>query len=160
MTRLKILSLALLGTAVLASTAAATPRAQSELREMRCRYIEDDNGRAVTIEAPTLRVLSQTAAEGRFQPEVPEGVSSIMCSRTSIVPGANDDEVLWLGMPLFIAEMGTPGRLGVLEINEGSYRFRMLEGRVEPEEQARLDARLDEFQARFRAIQQRQQTAR
>ena len=49
----------------------------------------------------------------------------------------------------YIAEMGTPGRLGVLEINEGRYRFRMLEGRLRTEEQAAIDARLAEFQARF-----------
>ena len=164
--RLKLVSHAILcagGIVMLApAVAVATPRTRgpAQVQEVRCRYIEDDNGRAVTLEAPGLRVLSQTAAEGRFQPAVPEGVSGIMCSRTSLVPGANDDEVLWLGMPLFIAEMGTPGRLGVLEINDGHYRYRMIEGQVAPEEQAMLDARLDEFQARFQALQQRQQTPR
>jgi len=158
---LPILSFAILcgaGIATLAATPAASiPR---PLQELRCRYIEDHNGQAITLEAPGLRVLEQTAASGRFQPAVPQGVSSIMCSRTSLIPAANDDEVLWLGMPLYIAELGSPGRLGVLEINEGSYRFRMLEGRVRPEEQAQVDERLNEFQARFREIQQRQQAQR
>ncbi|MEA3045250.1 MAG: hypothetical protein QOH47_3088 [Sphingomonadales bacterium] len=162
--RLPILSLAALcgaGIATLAaSPAASIPRQPRPLQELRCRYIEDHNGQAITLEAPGLRVLEQTAASGRFQPAVPQGVSSIMCSRTSLIPAPNDDEVLWLGMPLFIAELGSPGRLGVLEINEGSYRFRMIEGRVRPEEQAQVDARLDEYQTRFREIQQRQQARR
>jgi len=161
---LPILSLAILsgaGIAMLAATPAASiPRSPRPLQELRCRYIEDNNGQAVTLEAPGLRVLEQTAASGRFAPAVPQGVSSIMCSRTNLIPAPNDDEVLWLGMPLYIAEMGVPGRLGVLEINEGSYRFRMLEGRVRPEEQAQVDARLDEYQARFREIQERQQARR
>jgi hypothetical protein len=159
-----VLSLALLcgaGIATLAATPAASiPRQPAALQEMRCRYIEDHHGQAITLEAPGLRVLEQTAQSGRFQPAVPAGVSSILCSRTSLIPAPNDDEVLWLGMPLFIAELGNPGRLGVLEINQGSYRFRMIEGRVRPEEQAQVDARLDQFQARFREIQQRQQALR
>jgi hypothetical protein len=162
--RLKSLSLAALCGAgiftLAASPAASTPREARAVQELRCRYIEDHRGQAVTIEAPGLHVLSQTAAEGRFQHRVPEGVSSIMCSRTSIIPAAFDDEVLWLGMPLYIAEMGTPGRLGVLEINEGAYRFRFLEGAARPGEQAQLDQRLDEFQTRFHALQQQQAQAR
>jgi hypothetical protein len=161
--RLPFLSLAALcgaGIAALAATpAASTPSQPRETQEIRCRYIEDHHGQAVTIEAPTLHVLSQTAASGRFQPEIPAGVSSFLCSRTSIIPAAYDDEVLWLGVPLYIAEMGAPGRLGVLEINEGHYRFRFLEGAARPGEQALLDERLDQFQSRFQQIQQRQQTS-
>lgn len=157
-TRLQILSLAALCGATLAATPAASiPRQPREVQELRCRYVEDHGGQAVTIEAPDLHVLSQTAASERFQPPIPQGVSSFMCSRTSIIPAAFDDEVLWLGVPLYIAEMGVPGRLGVLEINEGRYRFRFLEGAARPGEQALLDARLDHFQARFQEIQQRQQ---
>ena len=162
-TPIQILSLAALcgaGILTLAATpAASTPGQPREVQELRCRYIEDHGGQAVTLEAPDLHVLSQTAAAERFQPVIPQGVSSIMCSRSSIIPAAYDDEVLWLGMPLFIAEMGVPGRLGVLEINEGHYRFRFLEGAARPEEQALLDERLDRFQTRFQQVtqQQRQQ---
>ena len=56
---------------------------------------------------------------------------------------------MWLGLPLHIAQMGTPGRLAVLELDQGRYRFRMIEGRARAAEQAEIDARLAEFQARF-----------
>ena len=90
-----------------------------------------DNGRLQTVQALDLHVLRDTARNGRFSPRLDQSVVSIMCSRNDILPAANDDEVVWLGMPLHIAEMGSPGRLGVLEITEGQYRFRMLEGRLQ-----------------------------
>lgn len=122
-----------------------------ELREMRCDKLEMDNGRVVVVEASDIHVLRDTALGGDYRPALGSDVASIMCSRTSIVPAANDDEVIWLGMPLHIAQMGSPGRLGVLEIERGRYRFRVIEGRApNPAEQAAIDARLAEFQARFR----------
>jgi hypothetical protein len=128
---------------------AATART-SELQEIRCDMMDMERGRLRTFEALDLRVLRDTARDGRFMPTLPAGVVSIMCSRNSIVPAANDDEVLWLGMPFHIAQMGSPGRLAVLELNEGRYRYRMLEGRApDAEEQAAIDARLAEFQSRF-----------
>lgn len=108
-----------------------------------------DNGRLQTVQALDLRVLRDTALAGRFSPRLDQGVVGIVCSRNDVLPAANDDEVLWLGVPLHIAEMGSPGRLGVLELNEGQYRFRMIEGRLRAEEEPALAARLAEFQARF-----------
>lgn len=158
--RLHALSLAALcgaGIFTLAvSTAASAMRAPRPLTELRCDAMENNNGRLVTIETPNLHVLRQTAAAERFAPELPDGISSIMCGRNSIIPAANDDEVLWLGLPLYIAEMGSAGRLGVLEIENGRYRYRFLEGRARPGEQALLDQRLGEFQARFQTLQQQQ----
>lgn len=127
---------------------AMAPRS-GQLREIRCDTLEMDNGRLQTVQALELRVLRDTAENGRFSPNLDRSVVSIMCSRNDILPAANDDEVIWLGMPLHIAEMGSPGRLGVLEITEGQYRFRMLEGRLRPDEEPALAARLAEFQARF-----------
>lgn len=135
------------------STAASAMRAPRPLTELRCDAMENHNGRLVTIETPDLHVLRQTAAAERFAPALPDGISSIMCGRNSIIPAANDDEVLWLGLPLYIAEMGSGRRLGVLEIENGHYRYRFLEGQARPEEQALLDQRLAEFQARFQALQ-------
>lgn len=128
------------------STATARP---SGLQEIRCDSLQMDDGRVQTVMEPELRVLRDTARSTPFEPRLDEDVVSIMCSRNHLVPAANDDKVLWLGLPLHIAEMGSPGRLGVLELDNGHYRFRMLEGRLRPEEQAELDARLAEFQARF-----------
>lgn len=131
---------------------ASAMRAPRPLTELRCDAMENHNGRLVTIETPDLHVLRQTAATTRFAPELPEGISSIMCGRNSIIPAANDDEVLWLGLPLYIAEMGTPGRLAVLEIEQGVYRFRFLAGQAREGEQAMVDQRLAEYQARFHAL--------
>lgn len=155
-TSLRALPLAALcgaGLVAIAAPAAASNRPPPrELHELRCDAMENHNGRLVTIETPNLHVLRQTAGPARFAPALPEGISSIMCGRNSIIPAANDDEVLWLGLPLYIAEMGTPGRLGVLEIDQGHYRFRFLAGTARPGEQALLDQRLDEFQTRFRTV--------
>jgi hypothetical protein len=149
--RLTALSLAALSGVALASTAAAADR---PLRELRCDLMETTReGRMSTIEAPDLHVLAQTSAAGRFSTDIPEGTAGIMCGRSSILPAAHDDEVIYLGVPLFIAETGTPGRLGVLEIDQGRYRFRMLEGRLSAEEQTAMDGRLDEFQRRIAPAQ-------
>jgi hypothetical protein len=140
------------GLLALTISSAATARPERPLTELRCDAMENHNGRLVTIQAPDLHVLSQTAAEGRFQPTLPDGIASIMCGRNSIIPAAHDDEVIWLGLPLYLAETGSGRRLGVLEIDNGRYRYRLLEGNARPEEQARLDQRIEEFQARFDAM--------
>jgi hypothetical protein len=147
--RFTALSLAALGAAFAfaAPAAADSPR---PLRELRCDLMETTpQGRMSTIEAPDLHVLQQTAVAGRFRPEIPDGTAGIMCGRSSILPAAHDDEVIILGVPLFIAETGSGRRLGVLEIDQGRYRFRMLEGRLSADEQAAMNGRLDEFQRRL-----------
>jgi hypothetical protein len=155
--RLSLLSLAALGgiTFVAASPAAAAP--QRELREIRCDMLEQDRGRMVTIEAPGLHVLAQTADGRNFQPVIPQGIAAISCGRTSVIPAAWDDRVIELGLPLFIAEAGSLGRLGVLEIDNGRYRFRFLRGEVQPGEQAMIDERIQLYQSRFDASLRRSQ---
>lgn len=149
--------LAALAMLSLGATGASAATARSAgLQELRCDTLEMDRGRVQTVMAPELRVLRDTARSGAFEPGLDDGVVSIMCSRNQLLPAANDDEVLWLGLPLHIAEMGSPGRLGVLELNAGRYRFRMLEGRLRDGEQAQIDARLAEFQARFQQVLQQQ----
>ena len=115
--------------------------------------LEQNRGRMVTIEAPDLHVLAQTAGGQNFAPAIPRGIAAISCGRTSVIPAAWDDQVLALGLPLFIAETGTRGRVGVLEIDNGRYRFRLIRGEMQPEEQAEIDARVQAYQARFDAAQ-------
>lgn len=146
---ISIRTLALAAAGALSLAAVGASASPSEIREIRCDTLEMDNGRLQTVQALDLHVLRDTARNGRFAPRLDQSVVSIMCSRNDILPAANDDEVVWLGMPLHIAEMGSPGRLGVLEITEGQYRFRMLEGRLRAEEEQPLAARLAEFQSRF-----------
>lgn len=158
--RLSLLSLAALGgmTLFAAAPGAATP--QRELRELRCDMMEQQRGRLVNIQAPDLHVLAQTANGQRFEPVIPQGIVAISCGRSSLVPASWDDQVLTLGLPLFIAEMGGgPGRLGVLEIDNGRFRYRVVHGTARPEEQAEIDARIQTYQARFDA-EQRQRRPR
>ncbi len=153
--RLSLLSLAALGAAacIAAAPAAATP--QRELIELRCDMLEQNHGRLVTIEAPNLHVLRQTANGQRFAPAIPQGIVGISCGRSSVIPAAWDDQVLALGLPLFIAEMGTLGRVGVLEIDNGRYRFRLTRGEARPEEQAQIEERIQQYQSRFDEAQRR-----
>ena len=154
--RLSLLSLAALGGAALIAMAPAAA-SQRELREIRCDMLEQDRGRMVTIEAPDLHVLAQTAEGRPFAPAIPRGIAAISCGRTSVVPAAWDDKVIALGLPLFIAESGSAARLGVLEIDNGRYRFRFLQGQARPEEQAMIDERIRLYQSRFDAAQRQRQ---
>ena len=152
-TRFTLLSLAALGGTTLLAAAPAAATSSRELREIRCDMLEQNRGRMVTIEAPDLHVLAQTAGGREFAPAIPRGIAAISCGRTSVIPAAWDDRVITLGLPLFIAEVGTAGRLGVLEIDNGRYRFRFLRGSARPEEQAQIDERIQLYQSRFDASQ-------
>jgi hypothetical protein len=141
--------LAALAALSLSAAANAVPRT-GELRESRCDTLERDGRHVLVVQAPDLHVLRDTALGGDFNPGFAESVAGILCSRSSIVPGAHDDEVVWLGLPLHIAQAGSPGRLAVLEIDRGRYRFRVIEGPApDAGEQAEIDARLAAFQARL-----------
>ena len=153
--RLSLLSLAALGGSAVIAAAPAIATPQRPLTEIRCDMLEQDRGRLVTIEAPNLHVLRQTANGQRFAPSLPQGIVGINCGRTSIIPAAWDDQVLALGVPLFISEAATPGRVGILEIDNGRYRFRLTRGQMQPEEQAQVDERIQTFQSRFDAAQAR-----
>jgi hypothetical protein len=148
-----LLSIAALAgmTLAIAAPAAATP--QRELRETRCDLLEQNRGRLLTIEAPDLHVLAQTANGQRFAPAIPQGMAGVSCGRSSVIPAAWDDQVLALGLPLFIAEDSSRGRVGVLEIDSGRYRFRLIRGEAQAGEQAEIDARIQSYQARFDAAQ-------
>ena len=154
--RLTLVSLAALGGATLIAAAPAAAISSRELREIRCDMLEQNRGRMVTIEAPDLHVLAQTANGQNFAPAIPRGIAAISCGRTSVIPAAWDDRVITLGLPLFIAEVGTAGRLGVLEIDNGRYRFRFLRGQARPEEQAQIDERIQLYQSRFDAALRQQ----
>lgn len=153
--RLTLLSFAALAGAVLCTAAPAAATPQRELREIRCDLLEQQRGRMITIEAPGLHVLAQTANGRQFAPAIPQGIAAIACGRTSVIPAAWDDQVIALGLPLFLSDPA--GRLGVLEIDNGRYRFRLLEGRTRPEEQAQIDERIRLYQSRFDAALRRAQ---
>ena len=146
MTLSKILiSVAALGAGSLALLAPAS--ATGRQFEERCD-VQARNGRVLeTIEMRDLHVLALNASD-RFAPSLPSGTQAIVCLRSDITPAAYDDKVLALGIPLIIAELGRPHRLGVLEIADGAYRFRMMEGTLPASDQAAVQARLEEYRAR------------
>ena len=112
-------------------------------------------GTVHTLNLPALRVLVPTAQEGRFAPTLPDGVVAILCGRASILPAEHDDKVLALGIPFYILEAGNPGRLGVLEINQGQFRFRMMEGTLRPRRSSRCRAASTSFSPAFRPADDR-----
>lgn len=147
---MSLCSIASLAALSLTAAAANAVERSGELRELRCDTLEMERGRVVVVASDELRVLRDTALGGDYDPGLRRPAASIMCNRNSIVPAAHDDEVIWLGMPLHIAQTGSPGRLAVLEIERGRFRYRMLEGPPpDAAEQTAIDARLAEFQARF-----------
>lgn len=148
--RLSMLSFAALGGAMLIASVPAGATPQRPLREIRCDMLEQNRGRLETIEAPGLRVLEQTSSGQQFAPAIPQGIAGISCGRSSVIPAAWDDKVIALGLPLFIA---SGQRLGVLEIDNGQFRYRFIQGQAQAEEQAQIDARIQQFQSRFDAAQ-------
>jgi len=66
----------------------------------------------------------------------------VMCARAALLPAVNDAEIVVAGFPFMIAE--DPGdRIGVLEISDGTFRFRMVQGELTAEEKMRLAPRLE-----------------
>jgi len=153
--RMSLLSLAAFAGATLITATPASATPHRELREIRCDMLEQERGRLVTIEAPELHVLAQTANGQRFAPAIPQGVVGINCGRSSVIPAAWDDQVLSLGVPLFLGDPA--GRFGVLEVDNGRYRFRLIRGEVQAGEQAEIDARVQSYQTRFDAERRQSQ---
>jgi hypothetical protein len=148
--RFAMVSLAALGGFMLTAPIPAGATPQRPLRELRCDMLEQNRGRLETVEAPGLRVLEQTANGLPFTYAIPQGIAGISCGRTSVIPAAWDDRVITVGLPLFIA---SDTRLGVLEIDNGRFRYRFIRGQAQPDEQAQIDERIQQFQSRFDAAQ-------
>jgi hypothetical protein len=144
----KMLSIAAFGAAAAALCAPAS--AAGRQFEERCD-VQARSGRVLeTIEMRDLHVLALSAGD-RFAPSLPRGTEAIVCLRGSITPAAYDDKVVALGIPLIIAELGQPHRLGVLEVNDGAFRFRMMQGTLPAADQAEVQARLEEYRSRLAA---------
>lgn len=129
--------------------APAAAQRSNPLREDRCDVQAQRAYQVETVAVPSLHVLDQTGQADRFAPVLPSGAQAIVCLRTSIMPQAHDDEVIALGVPLVLAETGGQHRLGILEAREGRYRYRMMEGRLTPEEESTIQARLEEYHSRL-----------
>jgi hypothetical protein len=145
--RVKMLSIAAFCAGSMALCASAETTSADRLREDRCDVQARASHTLQTIPMRDLHVLEQTSHGGRFAPVLPFGTQAIICLRTSLTPAAHDDKVLALGFPLIIVEVGRR-RVGALEVSEGAYHYRMMQGSLLEAEQAQVDARLTEFLAR------------
>lgn len=75
----------------------------------------------------------------------PGSLDAVVCDRPTLFIGANDHRVLTdLGVPLFIRNAG---RVMVLEVSEGRFRVRFIEGRPTAEESQTLAAAIDRAHA-------------
>src|SRR3954470_13997150 len=124
--RVKMLCVAAFGAGFMALCAAASATSPDRQREDRCDVQARSGHVLETVSMPDLHVLEQ-ASYARFAPSLPRGAEAIVCLRTSITPAAHDDKVLALGIPLIIVEVGRPHRMGVLEITDGAFRYRLAE---------------------------------
>jgi hypothetical protein len=92
---------------------------------------------------PDLHPLTQAGQGQRFTLDAPAG-SPVMCARASLLPVVNDAELVVSGHPFMIAE--DPGeRIGVLEVSDGKFRFRMVQGALTADEMKRLAPRLEDM---------------
>lgn len=148
--RMKMLCIAAFGAGSMALYAPAAAGSDRQ-REDRCDVQARSGHVLQTIEMRDLHVLEQTSDGASFAPSLPRGTEAIVCLRTSITPAAHDDKVLALGIPLIIVEVGRPHRMGVLEIADGAFRYRLTEGSLPAADQAAVQARLEEYRGRLPA---------
>jgi len=136
--------------ALAAAQATPAPPAAAPAPESRCTYIVRDATGLHPGEDPNLHVLAQTAADGQFAPVKPAGAVGIQCWRTSVIPGPHDEEVIIAHLALIIAETTgpSPHRVGALDYDGTHFHFTLRTGTFTAAEQAALDARLAEFNAR------------
>ena len=125
-------------------TAARGAVSMAPVAEGACGVIKptaDKQGAFVAM--PDLHPLTQTGTGQRFTLDAPAG-SVVMCARAALLPLANDAELVVAGFPFMIAE--DPGeRIGVLEVSDGKFRFRMVQGVLTAAETKQLAPRIEEM---------------
>lgn len=137
-------------------TPVAEPEAPAAPAEVTVRNIEDGcslvlgvNGQTqVTPLSPDVRVLG---VAGPIKVAVPAGsrLLGLMCHRSLVVPDAEDDRVIrQLDVPLYIAGNGVTVKL---QLANGAYILKGLDGTWDPADQAAIDAVLALFRTRLAA---------
>jgi hypothetical protein len=126
--------------------------------EEKCGLVVDSaDGNGALLPRPDIHPLSQTGQGKAFTVDAPED-ASIMCQRSSIIPAANDIEVVLAGYPFYIIEKDSE-RIGTLEIDLGECQLRMVRGELSTAEQATLQVRMAEVQRVANAIADARATA-
>lgn len=92
-------------------------------------------------------LAEETAREGLMPPPpLPEGSAGIVCQRETVVPDANDFEILRHGIPLYIrAGEGDDMTTLVLGFADGNYVVQVPEGEITEEERGAIVAALEGF---------------
>lgn len=110
-----------------------------------------DDGETEYSKVDGLQVMPLTTTQGffatTFNADRPIEVTAILCERDLIVPHALDFMVLEAGYAFYISVTDRDGgeRVGVLEQPNGTYRFRIVEGRVNQEESDAIRDRMADF---------------
>ena len=95
-----------------------------------------------------LHVLELSGNDEPFAEDLPEG-AVVLCLRSGPVPASGDWKVLAAGHVLYLTEDVNDGRTGVLQISDGQFRYRLLEGELSGEESAQVVDRLAQYEERF-----------
>lgn len=123
----------------------ASPSSTPPAAEGRCAIVRPDaKGEPQITDAPDLHVLTQTGPGKNFTLPAATDGASVMCTRAELLPVVNDAEVLLQGYPFTIVE--DPGqRMGVLEYSDDKFSFRMMDGKLTPDEEKLLAPRLKQM---------------
>lgn len=99
---------------------------------------------------PSLQVQTLTpSATFALPADAPANVKAVQCGRLALVPKDTDYKVLAAGFPFAIV---ADGRVGILEMEEGRVRFRMLEGKMTEAETDSVQATLNSSQEHLNQI--------
>lgn len=138
------------GIALSCAAQALPPPPADPGREIECGLMIRYGPMIEGVPAPGLHILSRTAADPPLSATLSTNVVRVGCRRTIIIPGPFDDAVATRGIPLTIVEEGS-GRVLVLELAAGHYRYQVGNGALTDEETSAVARRLAEFQARRQA---------
>ena len=135
-----------------ALAAAVLGLAAPGLAAAQCYSVAEDGEQATVMED---YILTEATAEPGLMdaPPLAEGAAGIMCERDSIVPDANDFEVLYHA-PLYIRSgEGEDVTVLALGFSEGNYVVQLPEGSINEDERAAIIAALEGFNEGEAALQ-------
>ncbi|PWE18296.1 hypothetical protein DDZ18_01435 [Marinicauda salina] len=113
---------------------------------------DDESAEPQPIDGYT--VVDASAEPGLMErPPAPEDAAGILCSRDTIVPDANDFEILY-HMPLYIrAGQGEETTVLALGFSDGNYVVQLPQGEITEDERAAIVAALEGFNEGEAALQ-------
>lgn len=133
-------------------TAAALGLAAPGLAAAQCYSVVEGGEQAVVMED---YVLVEASAEPGLMdaPPLEDGAMGVMCERDTIVPDANDFEVLYHA-PLYIRSgQGEDLTVLALGFSDGNYVVQLPEGTINEDERAAIIAALEGFNEGEAALQ-------